>query len=98
MPKDRLGRLPTVAEGVVYETVAGRHVFDSFEVLQSWGKGGRIISCRSEMDMAFAPFSIGKDSLSTSTNGGCSAPFRGIPIPIPLSLQHHLVDTLFLNK
>jgi len=30
-PEDRLGRLPTVAEGVVYETVAGRHVFDSYE-------------------------------------------------------------------
>ena len=29
--KDQLGRLPTVAEGVVYETVCGRHVFDSYE-------------------------------------------------------------------
>lgn len=53
MLKDRLGRLPTVAEGVVYETVAGRHVFDSYEALQSWGKGGRIISCRA--DMTFPP-------------------------------------------
>ena len=29
----QLGPLPTVAAGVVYETVAGRHVFDSYEVL-----------------------------------------------------------------
>ena len=33
----KLGPLPTVAAGVVYETVAGRHVFDSYEVLVAVG-------------------------------------------------------------
>ncbi|CAK9109097.1 Putative WD repeat-containing protein [Durusdinium trenchii] len=40
---DRLGRLPTVAQGVVYETVCGRHVFDSYEVLLAIE--GRVCAC-----------------------------------------------------
>ena len=32
---DRLRPLPVAARGVVYETVAGRHVFDSLEARRS---------------------------------------------------------------